>query len=681
MNQEEVKNCVVIRNVLKNKQSELVKMQKDIFKICEDPLLIDEYLADYKKRLFNLDFHKDNPYFARIKFVEKSDETKYDIYISKLGFYKINDDISVVDWRSPVCDLYYNGAVGDTKYRVDENEINAFLNLKRQINFENGQVSDVYDFDDQISNDELLKPYLTKHADNRLKNIVSTIQKEQNKIIRYPFHRNLIVQGVAGSGKTTVALHRLSYLLYNYKKNFKPYQYMILSPNKVFIDYVSSILPELDAQDVVNSGLEQLTKDLLNIDVKVLNKNCQKDFLDKNKISAAYLKTKTSKEYLNAIDKFVQNFENQNFLKPLVIKNVKILDVEDIRKIYTATDGRNCEEKFDMLCKKISMYLQNNFDKRYQILSALQKRQIISFSQKAELNNILEKGCEKYFKKNYNGKTNIFALYKNFVENVQDYCDDKNIDELKKYTLANLNKKTISYDDVGGILYLYGKIKNAPEKYADVRNIFVDEAQDLSIVTFVALSKIFWQSYFSIFGDLAQGMYSYQSISDWQELDLAFANANYLLLDKSYRTTKEIMDNANLTLEKLSMPLAQNVLRHGEKVEFIDCPKQNLCEIANVWLYTLKGKGFKTIAVIFKNDEELDAFCKSNRQIVKIDENTETYNSPVVALTVKTAKGLEFDSVIIFNSKLYDLQNPLDLKEFFVAQTRALHKLVVLSEV
>ena len=681
MNQEEVKNCVVIRNVLKNKQSELVKMQKDIFKICEDPLLIDEYLADYKKRLFNLDFHKDNPYFARIKFVEKSDDTKYDIYISKLGFYKINDDISVVDWRSPVCDLYYNGAVGDTKYRVDENEINAFLNLKRQINFENGQVSDVYDFDDQISNDELLKPYLTKHADNRLKNIVSTIQKEQNKIIRYPFHRNLIVQGVAGSGKTTVALHRLSYLLYNYKKNFKPYQYMILSPNKVFIDYVSSILPELDAQDVVNSGLEQLTKDLLNIDVKVLNKNCQKDFLDKNKISAAYLKTKTSKEYLNAIDKFVQNFENQNFLKPLVIKNVKILDVEDIRKIYTATDGRNCEEKFDMLCKKISMYLQNNFDKRYQVLSDLQKRQIISFTQKAELNNILEKGCEKYFKKNYNGKTNIFVLYKNFVENVQDYCDDKNIDELKKYTLANLNKKTISYDDVGGILYLYGKIKNAPEKYADVRNIFVDEAQDLSIVTFVALSKIFWQSYFSIFGDLAQGMYSYQSINDWQELDLAFANANYLLLDKSYRTTKEIMDNANLTLEKLSMPLAQNVLRHGEKVEFIDCPKQNLCEVANVWLDTLKGKGFKTIAVIFKNDEELDAFCKSNRQIVKIDENTETYNSPVVALTVKTAKGLEFDSVIIFNSKSYDLQNPLDLKEFFVAQTRALHKLVVLSEV
>lgn len=681
MNQEEIKNCVVIRNVLKNKQSELVKMQKDIFKICEDPLLIDEYLADYKKRLFNLDFHKDNPYFARIKFVEKSDDTKYDIYISKLGFYKINDDISVVDWRSPVCDLYYNGTVGDTKYRVDENEINAFLNLKRQINFENGQVSDVYDFDDQISNDELLKPYLTKHADNRLKNIVSTIQKEQNTIIRYPFHRNLIVQGVAGSGKTTVALHRLSYLLYNYKKNFKPYQYMILSPNKVFIDYVSSILPELDAQDVVNSGLEQLTKDLLNCDIKILNKNSQKDFLDKNKISDAYLKTKTGKEYLSAIDKFVQDFENQNFLKPLVIKDIKILDFKDIQKIYAVTDGRNCEEKFDLLCKKVSMYLQNNFDKRYQILSDLQKQHIISFSQKADLNNILEKGCEKYFKKNYNGKTNILALYKNFVENIQNYCDSKNIAELKKYTLANLNKKIISYDDIGGILYLYSKIKNAPEKYADVRNIFVDEAQDLSIVTFVALSKIFWQSYFSIFGDLAQGMYSYQSICDWQELNLAFENANYLLLDKSYRTTKEIMDNANLTLEKLAMPLAQNVLRHGEKVEFVDCPKQKLCQVTNTWLENLENKGFKTIAVIFKNDEELDTFCKSNRQIVKIDENTETYNSPVVALTVKTAKGLEFDSVIIFNAKSYNLQNPLDLKEFFVAQTRALHKLVVLSEI
>lgn len=175
-------------------------------------------------------------------------------------------------------------------------------------------------------------------------------------------------------------------------------------------------------------------------------------------------------------------------------------------------------------------------------------------------------------------------------------------------------------------------------------------------------------------------MYSYQSICDWQELNLAFENANYLLLDKSYRTTKEIMDNANLTLEKLAMPLAQNVLRHGKKVEFVDCPKQKLCQVTNTWLENLENKGFKTIAVIFKNDEELDTFCKANQQIVKIDENTETYNSPVVALTVKTAKGLEFDSVIIFNSKSYNLQNPLDLKEFFVAQTRALHKLVVLSE-
>lgn len=682
MIQEETKNYALITNVLKNKKIEIEKMQKEIFKICEDPLMIDEYLIDYKKRLFNLDFHKDNPYFARIKFVEKSDNTKYDVYISKLGFYKINDDISVVDWRSPVCDLYYNGAVGDTKYRVDSDEIVADLTLKRQIAFDNGNICSTYDFDDQITNDELLKPYLTKHADTRLKNIVSTIQQEQNKIIRYPFHKNLIVQGVAGSGKTTVALHRLSYLLYNYKKSYKPYQYLVLSPNKVFVDYVSSILPELDAQDVLNTSLEQLTQKLIMPELKILNKNTQKDFLTKNNISFDYLLFKSGKDFLVAVDNFVKQYEQNLFLKPILINGIVVLDTDKATQLYNQISAKNTEEKIELFSQRASMILRNNYDLRFEILNNLQKQNAITFNQKKQFNKLFENGCQKQIKKSLSRKINIFALYKEFVSNVQNFCNFEQIEILKNQTLANLNKKTLAFDDIGPILYLFSKLKSVPTDFDEIRNIFVDEAQDLSVAIFTALSKLFDKSYFSVFGDLAQGMYSYQAITDWHQLDNVFENAEFLLLDKSYRTTVEIMQNANLILEKLQMPLAQNVLRHGETVETICVDKNELVEKTIFSVKQFENCGMKTIAIIFKNDDELEYFMQNNTNdnISKIDENTDTYNQNIIALTVKTAKGLEFDGVIIFNQKSYDQNNPIDMKELFVAKTRALHKLLILTQ-
>lgn len=670
--EEEKQKYLQIKSGLDKYKDNLINSKEQIFKIYNDPLLIDDFLLEFNSKLFNLDFHKHMPYFARINYEDQDGSEFGNLYIGKVGFANIDKDTLIIDWRSPVCDLYYNGELGENTYFVQDKPRKAKLFLKRQINFENGKIISTYDFDKTISNDDLLKPYLSKQADNRLKNIVSTIQKEQNEIIRYPINKNIIVQGIAGSGKTTVALHRLSYLLYNYKKQYKPFQYMILSPNQLFIDYVSTLLPELDAKDVLNYGLEMLVRDLSKMNLKILNKNAQRDKHIKNNQNYDYIKTKTSLEFASLIDEYVKNYEKNSLIKPFFIDNIQILSKDDVYEIYQKVDAKTTEERLDLLSKKIGQILRNNYTYRNNILTKLFESKVITFTKRCEIDSILERGCDKYVKKNIKMKYGILNVYKDFISNL----DTGKYADIQTYTLQNLKQNIIAYDDIGAILYLYSCLYNAQKMYFDIRCIFIDEAQDLSVLIYMALNKFFARANFCIFGDIAQGIYSYQSITKWKELLNIFDNPEFLFLTKSYRTTIEIMQDANKTLKLLGLEQAQNVLRNGEPVDYITI--QDREKDAIDILKSLIDKDYKTIAMLFKNDKELESFCAEN-DFIKIDESSTEYNGHYLLMTIKTAKGLEFDSVVIYNLSSYDERNDIDMKELFVAKTRALHKLVILQ--
>jgi len=633
-------------------------------KLIED---IDEKLEIYKR-------HFNEPYFAKLIFEDNNDGMKFNGYIGRLSIGEVSSpsDEKIVDWRAPISDLYYNGRIGNSTYSAHGKEYSVDLKLKRQIDIKEGKVNSIFDFEEAVTNDDFLKPYLTQSADNRLKNIVSTIQEEQNKIIRLPVFQNVIVQGVAGSGKTTVALHRLSYLIYNYKKSVKPEEFLILSPNDIFMSYISNILVDLDADKSNSYSLNKLFTDILGNEYKILSKHHEYARLMKNRQPIDYLKFKNSLEFVKILERYIEYYCKNNICKDLVFKSVKILDKETMLKYFDYNKDIIVSNIITNGAKKLALALQYD-EKIKKIAMSNIDNADIDIHKKFELKRKIESGNVAYLK-NVKENFNIFKVYEDFIKNIEKFTDNENIDLLKKSTLGNLKKKIIAYDDLAPILYLYARFVNFPY-YQKLKVVFIDEAQDLSSLMYMAFTKLFPNATFSIFGDVAQGIYSYQSIDDWSDVQNIIKESSLLYLKRSYRTTIEIMESANLTLAKLGIPPADNVVRHGEEVEYVS---GNSFEIIKDEVQRLNESYSKT-AIICKDDDELKVACEklANLNMVVLDESNLNYeNDKVIILTVQTAKGLEFDSVILYDENSYT-ESANDLKLLYVAKTRALHKLII----
>lgn len=676
----EKKKSLVLKEMISNYQKQLLVEREETLKLpieTENGFNVEREakLIDIDEKMDILKRHEKDPYFAKLIFTDTNDNEEFMGYIGRVsvGDIQTENDEKIVDWRAPIADLYYNGRVGNSSYVALNKEYNVDLKLKRQIVFKNGEVASIYDFEDKISNDEFLTPFLTQSADNRLKSIVSTIQEEQNKIIRLPISKNMVVQGVAGSGKTTVALHRLSYLIYNYKKYANADEFLIISPNEIFMSYISSILVDLEADKSNSFSLNKVFEFACGTEFKLLNKHTKYEMLQTKKISTDYLSYKSSKEFAMCIDKFVLDYLNNIINKPLIVKGVKILDALDVLPYFKNNNDLNLNTLILNASRKIALELEINEDLQLKAFSNVNKSDS-TLTKKYEIKRLIESGNFGYVKNNYNTNFKLFNIYKEFISNIEKYSDYKELDILKKQTLNDLKNKTLAYEDMSCLLYLYSKLTNIPY-FEKLKCVFIDEAQDLSYLMFLALRKLFKNATFSIFGDIAQGIYSYESINSWDEILDVVGNCELMYLDRSYRTSIEIMQEANKTLQKLNFKPANNVVRHGEEVEFNkDC---NLELIKNQ--LKVLNKKYNNTAIICKDGKDLEKATEmlSSLNLIVLDENNLSYNqNQNTILTVQTAKGLEFDSVIIFNEQSY-LDNSLDLKLLYVAKTRALHKLII----
>ena len=244
---------------------------------ADNPRILYSMLTQYERRKAILDRTKDRPYFARIDF-RFDDGREEECYIGKVGVADDKSQLITVDWRAPIAVPYYDSNVGKTSFQGPKGVISGELLLKRQYEIDNGLLISFQDVD-TVSNDEILKSYLGTSVDSRLKNIVATIQQEQNQIIREPMSKNMIIQGSAGSGKTTVALHRIAYLVYNYMASTKPDQFLVIGPNKFFVKYISSVLPELDVDNVEQLTYDEIVRKILGIDFTLIG--------DDHKLAAA----------------------------------------------------------------------------------------------------------------------------------------------------------------------------------------------------------------------------------------------------------------------------------------------------------------------------------------------------------------------------------------------------------
>lgn len=632
-------------------------------------------LNDIDDKMLILKRHSKEPYFAKLVFNDLEDGTEFNGYIGRLSIGDISTptDDKIVDWRAPISDLYYNGRLGKTEYSAHGKRFGVDLKLKRQIDIKDDKVNSIYDFEDAVSNDEFLKPYLTQSADNRLKSIVATIQEEQNSIIRLPLFQNCVVQGVAGSGKTTVALHRISYLMYNYKKSVKPEEFLIISPNEIFTSYISSILVDLDADRANSFPVNKIFESLIDTNFKILPKHSQYTTLIKQKISPDYLSYKNGITFKNLIDRYLEDYKKTVFHKPLVIDGITALDADTVYSYFRDPISTNLEDYLNKSCHKFALalcYDEKLKSKAFSNINAsdkdLQKK--LQAKRKVESNNI------GFLKKNFNVKINPIKMYTDFISNLAKYTDYEHCDTLIKETKKNLKNKVLAYDDLAPLLYIISLIQETPY-YFSIKNIFIDEAQDLSYLMFVALRKVFKNATFAIFGDIAQGIYGYQSIVRWDDILGVLGDTKMLYLNRSYRTSIEIMEDANKTLLMLNEKPANNVVRHGEEVKYIY--SNSVEDIAKI--LEENRTSYAHTAIICKDDTELNKAAErlASLNLTVIDESNINYESHSnLLLTIQTAKGLEFDAVIIYNGNNFD-PTPIDYKLLYVAKTRALHKLTI----
>lgn len=615
---------------------------RELYKYDYDAMLEEKFRLE--NEINSIQKAKLNPYFARIDFESKNHFDK--CYIGKKGVSDYDNNVITVDWRAPISSLYYDSNIGECEYKAPEGIIKGNLLLKRQYTIENSKLINFNDVD-TVSNDELLKPYLSVSADNRLKNIVSTIQSEQNKIIRESMSKNLVIQGVAGSGKTTVALHRIAYLVYDNRNLFKPCDYMVIGPNKFFVSYISGILPDLDVNGVTQNTLDELFLNYIKEDFKINNS------LDVIKEKEEVANYKVSMYMKKTIDEYFKNLK----LLPdddFIVEGIKVLDKNFIKTTYDEINKntfKSVKARINRLILLLEKYINENFS---------------NISKKYIKNEISQKTIENF-------KNNINNYLKKYFDVLNKKLKTIYVEILKKldFDYDNIVKNKINIEDIPSLIYIKYKLSGSSQ-FDNYKHIVIDEAQDYGEFTFYTLNKIFRNSSFSIYGDLAQSLYSYRSIDNWECLEKIFNNFEILKLNKSYRTTIEIMEEANKINGLLNLDKAIPVIRHGEEVDYTNKKVIDL-------IIELKSK-YKTVAIITKTQNEANDLyeeLKNQIDINLINSSNLNYNSNINILPSYLSKGLEFDSVIIVGKEKFKEENSLDMKLLYVSMTRALHKLII----
>lgn len=651
----------------------------------------------YATEINNLKLILANPYFGMFQFKDNNNEIT-DIYLGKKAILDENANVIAYDWRSPVCSMYYDYNIGKAEY-IGTNGVKNFGEIfkKRQIIIKNGELQDVEE-QDTLSNDSILLKYLTENSDARLKSIIATIQREQNRIIRSPLKSDYIIQGVAGSGKTTVALHRIAYLLYNEAKNINESDFMIIGPNKYFLNYVSDLLPDLDIKNVSQFTFDEIALKNIGISkIKVESMNKTLQGILKGEIDENIIAFKSSIEFLKLIENYINLYVDSHLKDDIVYEGIKLYSAEDIRFNFNNNmfgNDKSCKEKANELIKRLTKKIKNNSEDlshsiwlkyRDEILNLSQddpkRKKILEKVNKAQTE--IKKGCPTIVKDYFKFmKVNPLTLYQSFIENLDIIYSSETFDikRLQEYTNLNLSKKQIKFEDLSPLLLINYMI-NGVKDFKEYSYLVIDEAQDLSLAEYYMLKKLFPKAKFNVFGDVNQSIYNYQSIHNWDELNSCIfdSKANKLELNKSYRTTINISNVSNLILNQMSQAPAECIARTGDELLLSnDISCQNII----LQIKTLLDKDYQSIAIICKDDKEThDTYSKLKKMrlnISEITENNDQYNGGLCIMPSYLSKGLEFDAVIIYNANAQNYSSTnIDMKLLYVAITRAMHDLVI----
>lgn len=591
--------------------------------------------GEYLQKLFRV---QNKPYFGRVVF--KNSDNVDDVYIGITHVIDDDNNYYVHDWRSPICNLFYDYEVGKASYLAPLGRIDGEIIKKRQYTIKDGKLIHVFDNNINID-DELLQEVLASESSDKMKNIVDTIQAEQNKVIRNTEDKNLIVQGIAGSGKTSVALHRIAFLLYKID-NLKSNNILIFSPNKIFSEYISNVLPELGEENTMQTTIN----DFLDMEIKEFTKvETFTAFIERsytNKEDFEFIKYKQSDRVYDDIDRYIDKITNKlKFIDDLFTRDYSYTMDELNFMLKDRYSKFPVSERLKFMADKIS---ENNFNgnlgKSRKILSELYDR--------------------------LNIKLNLLDIYVDFFKS-EDSFYKRDISYIKN------NRKLLNYDD--SCLYVYMKCKLYGYNYnTGIREIVIDEAQDYSLGQIKLISKIFKNAAYTILGDVNQTINPYYKYNSLEDLCKILDDSKYIELTKTYRSTEEIIEYSNKVLGLSHV----SAVRRNEKLPVIEKDEKDL---NNQLREDIKLSMGKSMAIITKNQYECDKIYNllKDTGISKIDNNSKKFNRDLIVVPVYMAKGLEFDSVVIYtdkDNKYTDAEKYL----YYVAITRAQHKLIVYNQ-
>lgn len=615
-----------------------------------------------------------SPYFGRIDFLEKGERKAEKIYIGicDLSAYDTMESL-VYDWRAPVSGMFYDFETGPLSYSCPAGLIEGEILLKRQYKIEDSQIAYMFD-SSLIINDVMLQELLGKSTDLRMKTIVTSIQREQNTVIRNSEDRILIVEGPAGSGKTSIALHRAAFILYKYRETVRSENILIFSPNHVFEDYISHVLPELGEENISRSTFADFFGNAFLTGWQTETMNQQMEYIltsnDPGDIRLSCIRFKSSPLFPAALKRYVQFLEKGMDLKfkDMVYDNTLLISADDIYKLYGSQSSRlpyaNRLEKIrQRLFGILEEHEKNVRDPEKGSLAARQE------SPEYELvkNDILQMTafdiCPLYI--------NLFKGIESFMQPQKEEAEEYL--KIADFTIRELERGMLNYEDLAPFVYLK-TVLEGENAAASVKHVIIDEAQDYTPVQYEIFKAAFRNRNMTILGDINQSVNGYMNIGNFDMISNIFgAGSKRIALKKSYRSSKELADFCRALL--VSPGETEQLERRGAKPKVIRIRKSGFYKRLADDINDLKSKGHKLIAVICRTASQCRAVYKAVSQFADIgliSNQNEVYHGDCFAIPSYLAKGLEFDAVLV-SSAGYNVNE--DRRLLYTVCTRALHEL------
>lgn len=665
-----------------------------------------------------------SPYFGRVDFLEDGEKSEDAIYLGIHSFYdEQTEQFLVYDWRAPISSLYYDYSVGRAKYEAPNDTISGEMTLKRQYVIRNGRIVSMFDTGVTIG-DKLLQEVLGNNANTQMKSIVSTIQKEQNQIIRNEKSRLLVVQGAAGSGKTSAALQRVAYLLYRYRETLHADQIVLFSPNSMFNSYVSTVLPELGEDNMKQTTFQEYLERHIDKKFELEDPFTQMEYVLTRMEEKSYktrlegIRYKASSDFIEVVDQYVSYLKREGMLfKDIKFRGEVLISKEQIKEqFYKFDPSIRIPNRIKLISEWLFKELKEQekierkklwVEEEVQLLDKetyakvhrkLQKRQEYSDGMfddfEREQNMLAAIVVKKYFKPLRRRVKKLqfihtSALYIQLFKDpefakqlVEEYKLPQKWDGICGETIEKMQGFYMAYEDATPYLYMKDQLEEL-QKNTSVQHIFIDEAQDYSAFQYAFLKRIFPHTKMTILGDFNQTIYEHASENEFSQLSTLYGEelSEKIVLTRSYRSTEQIIE------------FTKQLITDGHEIEpFQREGKQPLITEVKAGeahhkkivdqIEQLKQSGHRTIAVICKTAEESEEayrVLQTSLPVRLIKKETSSFDEGILIIPSYLSKGVEFDAVIIYDASKKKYSRESERKLFYTACTRAMHELYIYS--